>query len=358
MFKRTFAAVIAAVPTLLAAVPVVVTAGAAVLVAPAPAHAAKPDIVIPHGQTTVFSVPEGVERVVVGDATVAEVVVLPGQNRDILINAKNPGFTNFLVWSARGGPPRNYKLEVLSARRDEVIAVRIEVLEVTNRDTGNVGMRWNDQLGFAEAMPNAPFRFGLPVRTETLSASLKLLSQDRDVRVLARPTLVIQNGKKGSFLAGGELPIPIAQASGGGITYSVDWKQFGIKLDVAPRLEASDTISLDLRPEVSNVDQENAIQLQQLTVPAIATRWAQTSVTLNNGESVVIAGLMRTEKFRVSSKVPYLGDIPFLGYLFGSAQYDERTSELVFVVTPQVITNNQVLPEQNYGGRTPAPPKR
>lgn len=340
MFKRTLAAAIAATSV--------------VLVAPA-AHAAKPDIVIPRGQTTVFSVPEGVDRVVVGDATVAEVVVLPGQNRDILINAKTPGFTNFLVWSSRGGPPRSYKLEVLSASRDETIAVRIEVLEVTNRKTGNVGVRWNDQLGFAEATPNAPFRFGLPVRTEVLAAQLKMLSQDRDVRILARPTLVAQSGKKASFLAGGELPIPIIQSSGGALSYSVDWKQFGIKLDVAPRLEASDTITMDLRPEVSNVDQENAVSFQNLQVPAIATRWAQTSVTLSNGESVVIAGLLRTEKFRVSSKVPWVGDIPLLGYMFGSAQYDERTSELVFVVTPTVVVNNQVVPEQNYGGRNQTP---
>jgi Flp pilus assembly secretin CpaC len=345
LFKRTIAATLAATSI--------------ALVAQAPAHAARPDIVIPHGQTTVFSVPEGVERVVTGDASVAEVVVLPGQNRDILINAKNPGFTNFLVWGARGGPPRNYKLEVLSARRDEVIAVRIEVLEVTNRDTGNVGVRWNDQLGFAEAPPSAPFRVGLPMRTEVLNASVKMLAQDRDVKVLARPTLVIQSGKKGSFLAGGELPIPLMQAGVGGTSYSVEWKQFGIKLDVAPRLEGNDNITLDLRPEVSNVDQENSIQLQNLVVPAISTRWTQTSVTLNNGESIVIAGLMRTEKFRVSSKVPFLGDIPIVGYLFGSAQYDERTSELVFVVTPTVVTNNQVVPEQNYGGRNnPSPPPK
>jgi Flp pilus assembly secretin CpaC len=327
----------------------------AVIAMAAPALADKPDIVIPRGQTTVFSVPEGVERVVVGDGSVAEVVVVPGQsvNRDILINAKNPGFTNFLVWSARGGAPRSFKLEVLSSARDETIAVRVEVLEVTNRKTGNVGLRWNDSLGFTEATPNAPFRFGLPVRTDVLRTQLNLLSQDRDVKVLARPTLIAQNGKKASFLAGGELPVPIIQSSGGAISYSVDWKQFGIKMDVEPRLESANTISLNLRPEVSNVDQENAVQFQQLQVPAISTRWAQTSVTLAAGESVVIAGLMRTEKFRVSSKVPYLGDIPFIGYLFGSAQYDERVSELVFVVTPSVVSNNQVTPEQTYGGRTP-----
>ena len=321
-------------------------ATAAVVCTAAPAFAQKPDIVIPHGQTTVFSVPEGVDRVVVGDATVAEVVQLPG-GRDLLINGKAPGFTNFLVWPSRG-PIRNYKLEVLSSRRDETIAVRIQVIEATQRNSLNAGVKWAESVGIVEAPPSAPFRFGLPVRNELLSASLKLLAQDRDIKVLAQPTLVIQNGKKGEFLAGGELPIPLAQATGGALTYSIEWKQFGVKLEVEPRLEGNNSISMALRPEVSSIDMENAIQLQAISVPAISTRWAKTNVQIQNGESIVIAGLMRNDKTKVVSKLPLLGDIPLLGNLFAQTNYDERVSELVFIVTPQVITNNVVKPEQDY----------
>lgn len=328
-------------------------APALALTAPAPAaHAARPDIVIPHGQTTVFSVPEGVERVVVGDQAVADVIVLPGQNRDVLINAKSPGFTNFLVWPSRG-PVRNYKLEVLSSRRDESIAVRIRVLEATERKTGQVGVRWSESVGITEAAPDMPFRFGLPVRNELLSASLKLLAQEREIKVLAEPTLVIQSGKKAQFLAGGELPIPMVVNTGGAVNYTVDWKPFGIKLDVAPRLEGSNTITMDLRPEVSSIDPENAVNVQNLSVPGIATRFAQTTVALQSGESVVIAGLLRTEKNRLASKLPWLGDLPWVGYLFGSAQYDERVSELVFVVSPTVVQNNVVSPESGYGQGRP-----
>lgn len=325
-------------------------------VSPAPAFAQKPQIVVPLGQTTVVQAPEGVDRIVVGDSNIAEVVQLPG-GRDILINGKKPGFTNFLVFLPRGGF-RDYKLEVLSNRRDETIAVRVQVLEVTERKTGNVGVRWSESVGIKEAAPSAPFKFGLPIRQDVLEARLNLLSQGRDVKLLAQPTLVIQNGKKASFLAGGELPIPLAQTTGAGVNYSIEWKQFGIKLDVEPTLEGNDTITMALRPEVSSLDQENAVDLQQISLPSISTRWASTTVQLQSGESIVIAGLMRNEKFRVASKLPFLGDIPLVGYLFGSASYDERVSELVFVVSPQVITNNVVKPEQDYGKGTLGQPKK
>lgn len=318
---------------------------------PRPALAQRPDISIPLGQTTIVTAPDGVERLVVGDSNIADVVALPG-GKEILVNAKKAGFTNFLVFPSRG-PVRAYRLEVIATARDESIAVRIQVLEVTERKLGQVGMRWNDKLGFVEAMPNAPFRFGLPVRADVLSATLNTLAQERDIRVLAQPTLVIQNGKKGEFLAGGQIPVPLLQATAGGAAYTVEWKEYGVRLEVAPHLEGNDAITLALRPEVSTIDQENAVQLKDLSVPGLATRWAKTEVQIPSGESLVIAGLLRKEKIRTASKLPWLGDIPLLGYLFGSANYDERVSELVFIVTPTIVNRNVVKPESDYGKGTP-----
>ncbi|HEY9724316.1 MAG TPA: pilus assembly protein N-terminal domain-containing protein [Oscillatoriaceae cyanobacterium] len=324
------------------------------LVAAAPAFAARPDIVIPKGQTTVASIPEGVDRIVVGDDSVAQVVVLPG-GQQILINGKSPGFTNFIVFLAHGGF-RNYRLEVLQAGRDEQIAVRVKVLEVSRRKLGTVGVRWSDSVGWSESTPSAPFKFGLPVRTSLLDATLNTLAQQRDVKVLAEPTLVVQNDQKASFLDGGELPIPIANNSGGGVTYTIDWKQYGVKLDATPHLEGDNSITMDLRPEVSSIDQENAIKLQNLSVPAIATRWASTTVQLQGGQSIVIAGLLQNNSQSAASKLPWLGDIPFLGYLFGANDYDDQQSELVFVVSPSVVTPGNVVPEQNYGTLNNPPP--
>jgi Flp pilus assembly secretin CpaC len=304
----------------------------------------RPDVVVPQGQTLPFALPPqgaGIERLVVGDGNVAEVLQLPNQNRLVLINGKKAGITNFLVWLTGMSMPYNYKVEVVPSVRDESIAVQLQVLELTQRKTGNVGVNWSQSLGFSEATPNMPFRLGLPVRTEQLQASLKLLAQQRDVHVLAQPTLVIQNGKKAEFLAGGELPIPIAQGGlNGPVNYSVQFHPYWIKLEVEPKLEEDNAVTLALRPEVSAVDQENAIKLQTLSVPAIATRWVNTSVRLKSGESIAIAGLLRKERNRVASKLPWLGDLPFIGYVFGNAEYDERESELVFLVTPLLVNNN------------------
>lgn len=327
------------------------TFAAASLVAPAPAFAVRPDISIPLGQTTIVQVADGVERLVVGDVGIADVVALPGGN-DILINAKKVGFTNFMVFPKRGAL-KVFRLEVTAGGRDESIAVRIQVLEVTERKTGNVGVRWSDRVGITEAAPNAPFRFGNPVRSELITATLNMLSQDRDIRVLAQPTLIVQNGKKGEFMAGGEIPVPLLQATAGGSAYTVEWKAYGVKLDVTPTLSGADTIAMELRPEVSTVDADTAVQLQNLNVPGLATRWAKTHVQVQSGESLVIAGLLRKEKVRAASKLPFVGDVPFLGYLFGNADYDERNSELVFIVTPSIVVKNQVKPESEYGKGSP-----
>lgn len=318
------------------------------LAAPAPALALRPDVSLHQGQAQVMEIPDGVVRVVVGDEKIAEVSLIPGQDRMLLVNAKNPGFTNFLVFPPKG-MPRSFRVEVAQDRRNETLAVRVQVLEATTRKGGNVGVRWSDSVGITEAVPNAPFRFGNPVRESLITATLQMLAQDRDIKVLANPTLVIQNGKKGSFQSGGQLPIPILQTTSTGTAYSIEWKEYGIKLDVQAHLEGENTIALDLSPQVSTIDPENSILLKDLQVPAISTRSAHTFVQVRSGDSIVIAGLLRNEKNRVGSHLPFFGDVPVLGYLFGSANYDERQSELVFIVTPSVVANNVVMPEADYG---------
>ncbi|HEY9856460.1 MAG TPA: pilus assembly protein N-terminal domain-containing protein, partial [Stenomitos sp.] len=237
-----------------------------------PASAAAPDIVIRMGQTIVYTVPEGVERVVVGDGDVIDAKPLSGQNRDLLISAKKPGFTNFLVWPSptKGpdgrtmqGPVRNYNIEVLTNRRPETVAVRVKVMEVSRADEGNVGVDWSDSVSWIEAPPNAPFRFGLPTRETLIEAKLNMLVQQRKAKILAQPTLLTLNGASASFLAGGELPIPLILQNSIGI----EWKPFGVKLSVTPRVEGSDTIVLGVRPEVSRIDQLNAVKLPGVSVP-------------------------------------------------------------------------------------------
>ncbi|MBM3270006.1 MAG: pilus assembly protein N-terminal domain-containing protein [Candidatus Sericytochromatia bacterium] len=315
----------------------------------APAAARAPDVVIPLGQTTVFTVPAGVNRVAIGDGTIAEVTVIPdGTNRTLLIAAKKPGITNFLVWQ-NNGPVQNYMLEVLSSRRPESIAIRIKVLEVKRGSGGKAGIDWSDSLRIKEAPPDTPFRLGLPIRDSLLEAQLDMLIEDKKAKLLAQPTLVTMNGREATFLAGGELPIVIATAN----SISIEWKPFGVRLKVVPVLEGVDDINLTITPEVSGIDRQNEVTVGNSKIPAIATRTASTSVALKSGQSVVLAGLLKEESREVASRIPIIGQIPVLGALFTTTSHESETSELIFVVSPSIIANNEVKPEDQYGQTQP-----
>ena len=129
------------------------------------AFAVSPDITIPLGQIAPFQVPEGITTLVIGDPTVAEVVVPPGQNTTALINTKAAGITNILVWTQKGGAPNNFILEVQNTKREEQIVTKVKVLEVFGGSDGKLGVDWQDFVTFKEGPMSAPFKFGMPVRT-------------------------------------------------------------------------------------------------------------------------------------------------------------------------------------------------
>lgn len=320
------------------------------LQAPAVAQQTTPNTVIPLGQVVTFNVPDGITTFVLGNADIARVTVPPGQNRVALVTALKPGVTNMLIWTERNSNPINYVIEVSPNLRNEQIAVRVKVMEVEKGSDGKVGIDWSDFLSFKEAMPNAPFRFGLPVRSSVLDARIDTLINDRKARVLAEPTLVLLNGKDAEFLSGGELPLIVTDRD----RVNVQWREYGINLKLNATIEGSDTIQMTLKPEVSDVDSVNSItvanQLQggSFVVPAFKTRRAQTTLRVQNNQSIVIAGLLKNNKQEVEQKVPLLGDIPGLGWLFKTVDFKEQRSELVFIVTPMIVRDPKIQPESNY----------
>ena len=242
---------------------------------------------------------------------------------------------------------QNYLLEVLSSRRPETIAIRIKVIEVKDGGGSTTGLKWSESIKFREAPPESPFRLGLPIRDSVLDATINMLLQDKRARLLAQPTLVTMNGREATFLAGGELPVVIQTPQSVG----VEWKPFGVRLRVTPNLEGVDDIILTLNPEVSSIDRQNAVSVGNFNIPAIATRTASTSISLKDGQSVVLAGLLKEETREVATKVPILGQIPVLGALFTSTTIERDDSELVIIVTPTIVQNNEVKPESDYGQR-------
>jgi pilus assembly protein CpaC len=167
---------------------------------------------------------------------------------------------------------------------------------------------------------------------------LNLLQANNVLRILAEPTLVAMNGHKASFLAGGQIPIPVPQSSGGtSPTITIQYKNYGVALDVTPYILSKNQIALHIAPSVSALDYTNAVTINGYSVPALTVRRANTTVTLGNGESLVIGGLVDRQMQQNINKVPLLGDLPILGAFFRSIQYSTSNMELAIIVTPRLV---------------------
>lgn len=176
--------------------------------------------------------------------------------------------------------------------------------------------------------------FGFRNSKVNLNAALDLLSQDNLVTILAEPNLTAVSGETASFLAGGEFPYPVPQQFN---TITIEFKQYGVSLAFTPTVMDGNLISMRVRPEVSELDPSTGIVLNQIAVPGILTRRAETTIQLGSGQSFAIAGLLKnTVKANISS-LPGLGDIPILGPLFRSNDFQRGESELVILVTPYIV---------------------
>ena len=171
--------------------------------------------------------------------------------------------------------------------------------------------------------------FGLDVLS-----SLDLSERDGLVTILAEPNLTALSGETASFLAGGEFPIPVSQSLG---SVSIEYKQYGVGLAFTPIVLADGRISMRVRPEVSELSNEGAVELNDFVVPALTTRRAETTVELGSGQSFMIAGLLRNSTTNDVTKAPFLGDLPILGSLFRSTRFRRSETELVIIVTPYLV---------------------
>ncbi|MDD5329941.1 MAG: type II and III secretion system protein family protein [Sulfuricella sp.] len=163
---------------------------------------------------------------------------------------------------------------------------------------------------------------------------LGVLENNGFARTLAQPVLVAQSGQSADFLAGGEFPVPVPQSLG---QTTIQYKPFGIRLEVSPTVLSANRIALRVAPEVSDLNFENAITINGISVPSLLTRRATTSIELGNGESFVIGGLVSQSVLKNVGKIPGLGDIPVLGMFFKSVSLSREDKELVFIVTPRLV---------------------
>jgi pilus assembly protein CpaC len=175
---------------------------------------------------------------------------------------------------------------------------------------------------------------------EGLGTVIHALQTKGAFQSLAEPNLVAESGKEASFLAGGEYPYPAVQGNGASLAVTIVFKEFGIRLTFTPTILGPNTIHLKVRPEVSSLDFTNAINYQGFRIPSLSTRRAETEVELQDGQTFAIAGLMNNTMNSSLQKMPGIGDIPILGLLFRSKAAQKNQSELVVMITPQILPRN------------------
>ena len=173
----------------------------------------------------------------------------------------------------------------------------------------------------------------------TLGATIKALESKGLLQVLAEPNVLAEDGKQGSFLAGGEFPYPVVQGNSGNgnAAITIQFREFGVRLNFIPTITPRGTIHLQVAPEVSSLDFANALSLNGFTVPALITRKLRTEVELEEGQTFAIGGLLDKRVTDTFDKVPFIGDIPVLGKLFQSRNTKKENTELLVIVTPELV---------------------
>lgn len=329
--------------------------------------------------------PVGISRAAVGDPKVADVHAVG--NDAVLLTAVGPGATSLSLWTACSSTPRQTMVFVrgraaadmastqvppsMEAELPMQIQADIRFVEVSRTKLKEAGARLffkgsnSSLIGAPGTVPGTVVSPGnVPVTTPLIPldnsafnivwgggssrflAAINALENTGFAYTLARPSLTVLSGMTASFLAGGEIPIPVP--SSGSDSLSIEYKEFGVRLALSPTVVSRDRINLKVAPEVSELDFTNGVQIAGTTVPALKVRRTDTSISLADGESFVISGLINTSNRSAVDKFPGLGDIPVLGALFRQSSVQREETELLMVVTPHLVrplAANAQLPE-------------
>jgi len=200
-----------------------------------------------------------------------------------------------------------------------------------------------------------------------LGATIEALQAQSWLQILAEPNVLTLNNHSASFLAGGEFPFPTLQGGGAGLgAVTIQFREFGVRINFTPTVTPRGTIRLNVTPEVSSLDFTNGLTFQGTTIPGLSTRRVQTEIELESGQSFAIGGLLDNRVTEQLSKIPGLGDIPFFGRLFRSRNLQKSNSELLVIVTPEIVRPlpaGQPMPSLNFPKKfmdatTPGTPTR
>jgi len=298
-----------------------------------------------------------VERIAIGNGKVIRGDVL--KTGELIVIGESSGSSSLRLWNS-DGTHEDYNVRVSEkdpetrVRMQKMVRMRVKMLEFRKSALGEVGIKWDtdingpaistvgdfvsnslfrspDNSGIGANLPLyvTPFSTHFGIAT-SIASRIKYLESTGDAVTLAEPNLSCVNGGEAKFLAGGEIPYPVTGANG---QVNVEFKEYGIKLDISPQVDGSGNIYTKILTEVSQVDPSTTV----LDVPGLITRRTETEVNVIAGQTIVISGLLNAENSTDFSKVKGLADVPILGALFRSKAYRNQLTELVVFVSPEVI---------------------
>lgn len=370
------------------------------LLALAATGAAADTLQVAAGSQRVVSQDKSISRVAVGNPEIADVNIIKG--REVLLTGKKPGRTTLIIWYS-GNKARSEHTVVVGSGNDPALVTEpgsvnvqvqtdIKVAELSRSTLKEFGFNFiRNQTGrtYSATRPGGlgsvtqsgggivlgsssgfvplgnAFNLVFGDANRGAAGIISALEQRGLVRVLAEPTLVAMSGQTASFLAGGEFPVPVQQGTGGGggnagggIT--VEFKEFGVRLNLTPTVLANDRIVLRVAPEVSELNFTAAIVTGGVQVPALTVRRTETTVELGDGESFFISGLVSQNTLANVDRLPYLASLPIIGAFFRSNQFDREDKELVMLVRPHLVrplrkgATLPPLPGANYQNYDPS----
>ena len=316
---------------------------------------------IPVGRGEVVVSADEVRTVAIAEPKIADAAV--GSQKTVVVNAKSPGITTLVVYGD-GARFKVYDVEVYVPGGEKMIALHCSVSELTDHAQRELGFDYSSDVtstvpwldgnlsgGLFVEKTGTGVRDGVLTYLRTrgdlmLTTQWKALEETGDIRSLANPTLIAKSGIKASFLSGGQFPIPIA--TGGGVstgtavvqTVTIEWKEFGVRLNFTPTVLEDGSLQLDVAPEVSSLDFSTPLKVSGFEVPIINTNKASTTVVLKPGEHLMLGGLHYKVSLKSVRRVPVLGHIPLLGFFFTATTNDVQEKNLLITVSPEMMASS------------------
>lgn len=259
-------------------------------------------------------------------------------------------------------------IDLLEMEHPSQIRLEAQIIEINSDYTKNLGIQYwsqtpgsNSNSGSSSDNPNNNITVGtaglfyggedfsstrkhggwLGSHVANVNVTLQALINEGKARILSRPSITTMSGKTANILIGGRIPIPVSDGNG---NVSIDWHEYGVKLNIEPVVDSEDKITSKVHAEVSTLDYSHGVKIDSFSVPGIATREAESEVNVRSGMTMAIGGLINSEDAKIVSKIPLLGDLPIIGRFFRHTSNTRDKREVIILITPTLVADDTPAP--------------